>query len=98
MEKEVLISKIEAIKPILQAEGVAHLDLFGSRARGSPSPTSDLDIPIDVDPGVRFSIIDLVGVEHLVGDATGIPANAFMRRSLDENFLRSISREIIKVF
>jgi uncharacterized protein len=97
MEKEALISKIEAIKPILQAEGVAHLDLFGSRARGNPSPTSDLDILIDVDPSARFSLIDLVGVEHLVGEATGIPANAFMRRSLDDNFLRSISRDVIKV-
>ena len=98
MEKKALISKIEAIKPILHAEGVAHLDLFGSQVRGTASPTSDLDILIDVYPNSRFSIIDLVGVEHMVGEATGIPANAFMRRSLDDNFLRSISRDVIKVF
>ena len=98
MEKKALISKIEAIKPALQAEGVAHLDLFGSQVRGDASSTRDLDILIDVYPNSRFSIIDLVGVEHMVGEATGIPANAFMRRSLDDNFLRSISRDVIKVF
>lgn len=98
MEKDALISKIKAIRPSLQAEGVAHLDLFGSRARGTGSPNSDLDILIDVYPGSKFSIIDLIGVEHLVGEATGIATNAFMRRSLDGRFLDSISRNRIRVF
>ena len=98
MNKNDVISTLEAIRPVLQAEGVLHLSMFGSQARGDSRPDSDLDILIEIEPERRFSILDLVGVEHLVGDATGIPANAFMRRSLDESFLRSISPDAIVVF
>ena len=98
MGKEKIISILEMMKPLLQAEGVAHLDIFGSQARGDATPESDLDILVEVLPEFKFSILNLVGVEHIVEDAIGIHANAFMRRSLDEGFLHSISNDIVKVF
>ena len=98
MERSDIISALERIRPILSAEGIEHLSVFGSRARGDARPDSDLDILIDIDPQRRFSILDLVGVEHIVQDATGLPANAFMKRSLDSGFLRSIARDAIRVF
>ncbi len=98
MKRHALIATLEVIRPELEAEGVSHLALFGSRARGDATAESDVDILIDVAPGSRFSLINLVNVEQLVGDRTGIPANAFMRRSLDDNFLNFISRDVIRVF
>jgi uncharacterized protein len=98
MKRDQIISSLALIKPELEANGVAHLDVFGSRARGDASDDSDLDILIEVVPTSKFSILDLIGVEHRVQAATGIPANAFMRRSLDDKFLHSIARDVIKVF
>ena len=98
MKREEIVSVLAVIKPELQADGVAHLDVFGSQARGDASDGSDLDVLIEVTPSRKFSILDLVGVEHRVQAATGIQANAFMRRSLDEEFPRSISRDLIEVF
>ena len=98
MGREEIVSILEMIKPSLEAEGVAHLDVFGSQVRGDATPESDLDVLVDIVPRRKFSILDLVGVEHLIEEATGIRANAFMRRSLDEEFLHSISNDIVKVF
>ena len=67
-------------------------------ARGAHESAVDLDLLIDAAPKSRFSIINLVGVEHIVADSTGLPANAFMRRSLDAPFRKSISSDVIEIF
>ena len=98
MKTAEIIAKLEALRPELQTEGVEHLAIFGSRARGDHSESSDIDLLIDSSPSRKFSILNLVGVEHLVADSIGLPANAFMRRSLDLSFKISISNVIIQVF
>jgi len=93
-----IVAKLESLRPKFEAEGVEHLAIFGSRARGDHTESSDLDLLIDAAPSRKFSILNLVGVEHIVADSTGLPANAFMRRSLDAAFKRSISSEIVEIF
>lgn len=98
MEREAIVTALKNLRPRLNAEGVTHIALFGSRARGDHGAQSDIDLLLDVDPASRFSILNLVGVESIVAEAMGIPANAFMRRSLDENFRDSIKADLIEVF
>ncbi len=95
---DALIAKLKSLRPVLMAEGVEHVTLFGSQARGNATEASDIDIAIDVLPGGRFSILNLVGVEQAVSDATGRPANAFLKRSLDLPFRTEIEREGIAIF
>jgi predicted nucleotidyltransferase len=85
-------------RELLRAEGVSHLSLFGSRTDGTARHDSDLDILIETDPDVRFSILNLVGVEQMIGEATGIKANAFMKRSLDRRFREEVSGKSVPVF
>jgi predicted nucleotidyltransferase len=98
MERSAIIERLNAIRPALHSEGVEHLALFGSRARQDHRPDSDLDLLLEIGPERRFSILNLVGVEQLVEDATGISANAFMRHSLGPEFRRSIAADVIEVF
>ncbi len=98
MRKSEVIEALRTLRQKLAGEGVAHLAIFGSRARGDASAASDLDLLLDVAPAASFSLLNLIGVEHLVTAETGLSANAFMLRSLDEPFKRSIENDIIEVF
>lgn len=95
---DVLISDLKRLEPILRREGVSGLAMFGSRARGDNHETSDVDLLVDVAVGGRFSILNIVGVEQIVSEQLEIPANVFMRRSLDASFCNSIRQDEIRVF
>lgn len=99
ISRERLLQSLSELEPTLRAEGVTtHMALFGSRARGDNRPDSDDDVAIDVEPGSRFSLITLVGVEREIQDKTSLPANVFMRRSLAPDFMNSLAADGIEVF
>ena len=98
MEKHDILKKLADLQPHLEAEGVKHLAVFGSRARGDNNSTSDIDILVDVATNSHFSVLDLVGVEHIIHDATGLVANALMRRSLKAGLKLTAERDAIEVF
>lgn len=93
-----IIAKLKETAPALQAEGVTRLAIFGSRARGAARENSDLNVLIEVDPDASFSLLNLVGVEHIIKDATGLNAQAEMHRSIEPRFARKIADDLIEVF
>lgn len=98
MDKKAILAKLAELQPHLRAEGVEHLAIFGSRARGDNHADSDIDILIDVGQNENFSILNLVGVEHIVQDATGLTANALMRRGLRDGVKATAEKDAIEVF
>jgi uncharacterized protein len=98
MDTGSIIAALNKLRPAFEAEGVKHVALFGSRARGDFRTESDLDILLDVDSQSGFSIIGLLRVERIASEAIGVPANAFMRRSLDGDFMATIKPDIVEVF
>lgn len=98
MNRDRLISQLRGLRPELESRGVEHLAIYGSRARGDARPDSDLDLLIDVKPDARFSLLDLVGVEHMVSDATGFEAMGAMRRSIPDRLRQRIDDDIVEVF
>jgi len=98
LTRDQLVRSLMALEPRLRAEGVTRLTLFGSRARGDNRADSDVDVAIDVEPLAKFSLIDLVGVAQEIESETSVPANIFMRRSLDENFRRTLERDSVEIF
>lgn len=59
-------SRIAAFEPVLRGRGVTSVALFGSVVRREAGPASDVEILIDVDADVRFTLIDLVEVKSLL--------------------------------
>lgn len=51
------------IIPILKKNQVVKAGIFGSVARGENTKKSDIDLLIKVKKGVKFSLLDLVGLE-----------------------------------
>ena len=98
MTRDEIIAKLKDTAPALRAEGVTRLAIFGSRARGDAREDSDLDVLIEVDPDATFSLLDLVSVQHIIKDATGLETQAEMRRSIEPRFANRIADDLIEVF
>jgi hypothetical protein len=98
MTRDEIIATIRDNAAALRAEGVTKLAIFGSRVRGDNRPDSDIDVLVEVKPDASFSLLNLIGVEHIIGDATGLPAQATMRRSIPPRFAERIADDIVEVF
>ena len=98
LSRDEIIACLRGLEPALRKRGVKSLAIFGSRSRGDARPNSDLDVLIEVERDRKFSLLDLVGISHIIGDELGIPANMFMRRSLEPQMARTIKPDIIEIF
>jgi hypothetical protein len=98
MTREEIIATIRNNAAAIKAEGVTKLAIFGSRVRGDNRRDSDIDVLVEVEPDASFSVLNLIGVQHIIEDATGLQAQATMRRSITPRFAERIVDDIIEVF
>ncbi|WEK06255.1 MAG: nucleotidyltransferase domain-containing protein [Candidatus Devosia phytovorans] len=93
-----MLKELAALRPILERDGVVHLQLFGSRARGDNRTDSDVDVLIDVDRSRKFSLIDMAGVYNRILDATGLESSVVVRDDAPEEFVDRVLEEAVEVF
>jgi predicted nucleotidyltransferase len=82
----------------LKARGATALYLFGSTARDEAGSDSDLDLFIEYDTTRKFSLLDLVGIQHFLQDALPVRVDVTTRDSLHRVLKADIERSAVRVF
>ncbi len=98
MDREAIVATIRSEEAALKRAGVKSLALVGSSARESRRQDSDVDVLIDVEDASRFSLMDRIGVMHLLGDRLGLPVDVSRRDTLNSLVRARMMMEAIKIF
>lgn len=91
-------AELKTLEKPLRDRGLTALALFGSTARGTSRPDSDVDVLIDIASGVRFSLVDLVSVKQYLEDKLGRKVDVVTREGLDPAIRDRVIREARAVF
>jgi uncharacterized protein len=98
-ELAAVIRTIRSVRPVLEARGVLHLDIFGSIARGNATPTSDVDIIIDPHAETRFSLFTLGGLYEILQQQLGRNVDIVLSETISaSNFAEDVKSEAVRVF
>lgn len=99
LAREELLTELRALRPLFEEQGVEHLSLFGSRARGDNRPDSDVDLIVDVRQGRKFGL-EAIGVMHIVEDNLGLSSSVVRRDGLiyDPRFKSRAEQDEVRVF
>jgi uncharacterized protein len=73
VERERIVALLQMHADDIRSRGITRMALFGSTARGDAGPSSDVDLLIEVDPRVKFTLVDLAGLERLLTILLGRP-------------------------
>jgi predicted nucleotidyltransferase len=98
MDRSTLIEALRKYDAPLRQNGATGLYIFGSRARGTYRPDSDLDLFIDYDPGARVpNIFRLMQIEEEMSGDLGIPVTITTRDALHPLMNERIERGAVRV-
>jgi hypothetical protein len=99
LELDMIIAKLHEIAPVIKAQGVTRLAVFGSRVRGDAGPDSDLDVLLDStsrgeNPAGENPPSDIFKIQHLIEDATGLSTQISMRKMLKPRMAERIADDL----
>jgi uncharacterized protein len=98
MDRRTLIDVLRRYDAALRENGATGLFIFGSRARGTNRPSSDLDLFIDYDPAERVpNIFRLMQLEEEISEALGIGVTITTRNALHPLMKDRIERDAVRV-
>lgn len=93
MTRQEILNFLQEKKPYLREEfGVLSIGLFGSYAKGTQGPESDVDLYVELtEPRFDF----LVGLQLYLEDRIGKPIELIRKRpGLSERFLKRVAPQI----
>ncbi|WP_027572099.1 nucleotidyltransferase family protein [Bradyrhizobium sp. WSM1743] len=98
MSRDEIIAAIRKNADAIKGKGVSKLAILGSRAGEDYGVDSDIDILVEVEPETSFSLLNLIDVEHIIEDATGLQTQATVRRLMSPRFAPHSADDILEIF
>jgi predicted nucleotidyltransferase len=98
MNREQVIETLRTHASALRQRGVRHAALFGSLARGEGTPSSDIDILVELEPGARVDLFDYVGITHYLTDLFPVRVDVANKDSLKPHVRPSAERDAVYAF
>lgn len=96
MERQQLIDTLRQHRPVLAERfGVTRLVLFGSAARGTARPDSDVDVLVDFDGPASSDAY--FGVQFYLEDLLNCPIDLVTERALRPRFRPYVERDAIVI-
>ena len=84
------------VTPIARQHGVASVSIFGSCAKGTALPASDVDLKIE--KGQLKSLFQLCGFRLAVEDALKLPVDLVTSEMSDRDFLDMIAKDEVLLY
>jgi hypothetical protein len=84
-----------AIVNAAEERGARRVRVFGSAARGDDTPTSDVDLLVDLDDHV--SLVSLIALERELAEIIGRPVDVVPARALKPNVAERVLSEAIQL-
>ncbi len=72
MDKDHVISKLQAHEQELRAAGIVHLRVFGSVARGQASSRSDVDLLAEFDKSKHLTLVSVGSLQNRLANVLGV--------------------------
>jgi predicted nucleotidyltransferase len=98
MNREQVIATLRTHEQELRQRGVLHVGLFGSVARDEATPTSDIDILVELAPDAPIDLFGYVGITQYLSDLFPNPVDVANRRRLKALVRPSVERDAIYAF
>jgi len=98
MDSKDVIARLRECEAELRARGVRHAALFGSVARGVATPTSDVDIMIDIDADAVNDVYTYVGLTNYVASLFPGPVDVIDREALKPHIRPPVESEALYAF
>lgn len=97
-DKEYLRAELAALGKPLRERGVLSLGLFGSTVRNEARPDSDIDVLVDIDPEIHFSLTDLVSLKNFLEQRLGRKVDVVTKQGIEPAIRERVLKETEKVF
>ena len=86
MTRDQIIAAIRENADAIKGKGVSKLAILGLRANEDYRQDDDIDILVEVEPETSFSLLNVIEVEQIIKDATGLQTQATVRHSISPRF------------
>jgi predicted nucleotidyltransferase len=97
MRRDEIITRIRKHADAIRAEGATELYLFGSAARDEMGQQSDIDVFVECDPHRRVSLLDIIGIKHIIEDDLGRRVDITTKDALHPLMRDSILQEAVRI-
>jgi predicted nucleotidyltransferase len=93
-----ILQTLRVAEPRLRQLGVKHLSLFGSMARGTARPDSDIDLLLDLDEQRRIDLLDYAGIVAEIQKLFPHRVDVALRSTLKPHIASAAGRDEIRAF